>query len=167
MADASSIAPQLVFQFSKVVPAGIFAALVTLIALIVMLAIMPRRFPMNPLYLVGSAFSINTTTAYISGLVIFLVGGLAYGSFVAASLVGFEALGRHYLWGAGAGLFLLIVTGTTLAYARNLNRAVRAGQVGDPGPFLVRYGKYSVAQLVFAHMLFGAVAGQLYFTFSR
>lgn len=153
---------EVTFQLGPAVLAGVVASFVVLVAMIVMLAVAPRRFPANPLYLTGSAFSIDTTLAYGLGLSLILVTGAAYGAVVSAVLTGFEAESLEFLWGAAAGIALSIVSGTTLGYARSLNRAVRAGQVGDPGPFLIRYGHTSFAQFAAAHVLFGIISGSLY-----
>ncbi len=158
-------AAELAFRFGAVVPSALIAGAVALFVVMAMLAVMPTRFPANPLYLVGSAFSIETTAAYLWGLLAYFGGALGFGCVVAAVLVGFEVERFEFAWGIGAGIFLALVSGTTLAYARTLNRAVRAGLVSDPAPFLLRYGKGSAAQLVLAHALFGAVAGQLYVVF--
>lgn len=157
---------EVTFQIGPALIAGLIASFVVIVLVIGMLAIAPTRFPLNPLYLIGSSISIDTTLAYGIGLILLLVTGTAYGIFVAAVFTGFEVENLEFLWGAVTGLALSIVTGTTLAYARNLNRAVRAGQVGDPGPFLVRYGNASAVQLVFGHALFGSITGVLYALFS-
>lgn len=153
---------EVTFQLGPALLAGFVSSFVVLIVIIMMLAVAPTRFPVNPLYLMGSAFSIDTTAAYGLGLSLILLSGIAYGIVVSAVLTGFEAESLEFLWGAIAGAALSVVSGTTLAYARTLNRAVRSGQVGDPGPFLVRYGKPSVGQFTVAHVLFGAVSAQVY-----
>lgn len=146
--------------------AGLISTLIVLIAVVAMLVTMPTRFPLNPLYLTGSAFSIDTTAAYLSGLGILLTVGTGYGIFVSAVLTGFEVQSLEPLWGGLAGAVLSIVTGTTFAYSRSLNRAVRVGYVGDPGPFLLRYGAPSAAQFVVSHILFGLIAATLYIIFT-
>ncbi len=166
MGETASMAAELTFQFDAAVLSGLIAGLATLMLLVLMLATMPVRFPLNPLYIVGSAFSIDTTPAYLWGLAALLIGSIAYGCFIGAVQVGFEIESFRYQWGAVTGLVLSIVTGTTLAYSRNLNRAVRAGYVNDPGPFLLRYGVNSAVQIALAHAIFGALAGQLYSSFS-
>ncbi len=150
------------FQLVPALVAGLVATFAVLFGIIVMLAFSPVRFPLNPLYLTGSAFSIDTTAAYGWGLGVLLTVGLGYGIVVSAVLTGFQATSLEFLWGAGAGGALAVVTGTTLAYSRSLNRAVGAGQVGDPGPFLMRYGKLSLGQLIATHLIFGSIAGSLY-----
>ncbi len=165
MDDAASTATELVFQFDIAAVAGLIAVLAVLLPVMLMLAFLPLRFPMNPLYLLGSAVTIETTYAYLSGLLMFLVGGVLYGSVVAAVQVGFEVASLAFLFGAATGGALFIVSGTTFAYSRALHRGVRIGLIGDPGPFLLRYGKATLAQLAVAHILFGAVAGQLYQAF--
>lgn len=153
---------EVTLQLGPAVLAGVVASFVVLATMVVMLAVAPTRFPANPLYLTGSSFSIDTTLAYGLGLSLILVTGAAYGAVVSAVLIGFEVESLESLWGAVAGIALSIVSGTTLGYARSLNRAVRAGQVGDPGPFLIRYGSNSAAQFAAAHALFGAITGSLY-----
>lgn len=150
------------FEPGPALVAGLAAAFITLLIIMVALAVAPVRFPLNPLYLVGSAVSIETTTAYVAGLVIILVTGAAYGLLVSAVFSGFQVTELEPLWGAVTGLFLSVITGTTLAYGRTLNRAVRAGQVGDPGPFLVRYGKLTAGEFIVAHMVFGLITAVIY-----
>ncbi|MDA1296727.1 MAG: hypothetical protein O3B04_01825 [Chloroflexi bacterium] len=152
------------FQFVPALVAGIAATVAALLVLMVMLAVAPTLFPFNPLYLIGSAFSIDTTSAYGWALGVLLLIGAAYGVFVSAVFTGFQVTELEFLWGALTGAALSVVIGTTLAYARSLNRAVRAGQVGEPGPFLLRYGWRSVTQLVAVHVLFGLIAGVVYTT---
>jgi hypothetical protein len=152
------------FSIGPALLAGVISTVVVLVLLMVTLAVTPTRFPLNPLYLIGSAFSIDTTAAYGLGLGVLLIVGAAYGGVVSAVCSGFHITEFEFLWGALTGVVLSIVTGTTLAYARSLNRAVRSGQIGDPGPFLIRYGPWSVAQLVFSHVLLGTVAGAVYAT---
>lgn len=141
---------------------GLVAGLAVLLMLFAMLARMPYRFPLNPLYLIGSAFSIDTTVAYAWGAAVILAGGAGYGLIISAAFTGFEVDSLEFLWGAAVGSVLSIVSGTTLAYSRTLNRAVRAGEVGDPGPFLLRYGRWSMAQFLAAHAVFGMLTGALY-----
>ena len=149
-------------EIAPAILAGLISTLIILAAVIAMLAVMPTRFPLNPLYLAGSAFSIDTTVAYLSGISVTVVVGIGYGIFVSAALTGFQAQNLEFAWGGVAGAVLSIVTGTTFAYSRSLNRAVRTGLVGDPGPFLLRYGRDSAIQLVFSHILFGVTTATLY-----
>lgn len=150
------------FQIGPTLIAGAVAGFIVLFLNIVMLAVAPTRFPANPLYLIGSAISIDTTFAYAAGLTLILLTGTGYGILVSAMLTGFEVESLEFVWGGIVGTALSIISGTTLAYSRTLNRAVRAGHVGDPGPFLVAYGKTSVAQFVVVHILFGAITALLY-----
>ena len=154
------------FKLGPALVAGVVSSAGTTFLLFAMLAIAPTRFPLNPLYLVGSAFSIDTTPAYIWGFGVLLLAGAAYGVVVSAVFTGFQVDSFEFLWGAVTGGVLSVVSGTTLAYLRSLNRAVRAGQVGDPGLFLIRYGPWSVTQLVVAHVLFGTITGGMYATLS-
>ena len=151
-----------IFEIGPALMAGMITAIALLILMIVMLALAPTRFPLNPLYLTGSAFSIDTTVAYSFGLGVLLLIGAAYGVFVSAVFTGFQVAEFEFLWGAPTGAALSVVTGTTLAYGRSFNRAVRAEQVGDPGPFLICYGRWSVTQLIGSHILFGMIAGAVY-----
>lgn len=160
------MADEAAFQIAPALLAGLISTVVFLIAVMVMLAVLPTRFPLNPLFLIGSSFSIDTTAAYIAGLGTVLLSGIGYGIVVSAVLTGFQVSGLEPLWGAAAGFTLSIVSGTTFAYSRSLNRHVRTGYVGDPGPFLLRYGGLSVAQLVIAHVLFGALVTTLYTAFA-
>lgn len=150
------------FLLGPALISGVVSSALTLIVLIVTLALAPTRFPLNPLYLIGSAFSIDTTSAYGWGLGVLLAVGAAYGVVASAVLTGFQVANLEFLWGAMTGVALSILTGTTLAYGRSLNRAVRTGHVGDPGLFLIRYGPWSVTQLVVSHVLFGTIASVLY-----
>lgn len=142
--------------------AGLVGGLAALTLVMAMLYSSPRRFPLHPLYLIGSMFTIETTAALLSGLTTILVIAGLYGLVIAALFNGFDASGLLPLWGAVAGAALSIVTGTSLAYMRVISPAVRKGQVGDPGPFLARYGSWSVTQVIVAHALFGMVAGFIY-----
>lgn len=65
------------FQFVPALVAGIAATVAALLVLMVMLAVAPTLFPFNPLYLIGSAFSIDTTSAYGWAVGILLLIGAA------------------------------------------------------------------------------------------
>ncbi len=150
------------FEPDAAVVAGLIAGAATLLAVILMLAVRPRTFPFNPLYLTGSAVSIETLPAYGFGLVVWFAVSAGYGCITAAVLTGFEVSGTQIAFGAATSLFLSVITGTTLAYSRSLNRSIRSGMVGDPGPFLLRYGRASALQLIAAHIVFGALAAEIY-----
>ncbi len=146
--------------------AGLISGSAVVVIAVAMLALAPTRFPANPLYLIGSVFSIDTTKAYLAGLVFLLLAGTGYGIVISAALTGFEVDGLEFLWGGVVGAILSIVTGTTFAYSRSLNRAVRTGYVGDPGPFLLKYGATSMFQLIGLHVVFGVLTGTLYASLS-
>ena len=141
---------------------GLIAGAVTLLLLLGLLTAQPRRFPLNPLYLTGSLFTIETTQSYAAGLVATLAVSSGYGVVIAAVFVGFGADGLLPLWGALAGSVLSLVTGSSLAYMRTVSPVVRRGLIGDPGPFLLRYGRWSATELLASHALFGLVAGAVY-----
>lgn len=142
--------------------AGISGGAVAVALTIVMLAVAPKRFPLHPLYLVGSIFSIETTSALLNGLLVILSISGAYGIVIAALFVGFETSSFLPLWGGLAGAALSILTGTSVAYLRVVNPAIRKGLVGDPGPFVIRYGGWQVAAVVLSHVIFGLVTGAVY-----
>ena len=142
--------------------AGLIAGGIALVIVFGMLATNPRTFPFNPLYLAGSAVTIETLPAYAIGLTTWLSVSVVYSVFIAAVMNGFEVTGHEYAWGAATGAVLAVITGTSISYARSISRSVRSGLVGEPGPFLVSYGLRSAAQLVAIHILFGAITSQIY-----
>jgi hypothetical protein len=150
------------FNSTAAVIAGLAAGAISLVVTLALLLWRPRVFPLHPLYLVGSVFTIETTAAILSGLVAVLVVSAAYGTVIAALFNGFDASSWLPLWGAVAGAALSILTGVSLAYFRTVSPAARKGLVGDPGPFLLRYGKWQAAAMVLTHIVFGAITGALY-----
>lgn len=156
------LSPQMTLNAGAAAAAGLAAGFLALLLMMALLILQPRRFPLNPLYLTGAVFSINATTAYIAGLVVILAVAAGYGVVIAAVFEGFELTSALPLWGAVIGGVLSIITGTSTAYLRVLSPAVRNGLLGDPGPFLISYGRWPVAELFASHVLFGLITGALY-----
>lgn len=156
---------EITLNTSAAIIAGVSSGAVALVVTMAMLAWSPKRFPLHPLYLVGSTFSIETTSAMFNGLVVILSVAGAYGIVIAGLFVGFDASSLLPAWGGLAGAALSILTGTSIAYLRVVNPAIRKGLVSDPGPFLIRYGGWSPIQVIAVHVVFGAVAGAIYSIF--
>jgi len=154
------------FNAADAAGASATASLLVLAAFYAAVAAMPRRLPIDWLYVLGTSvvgyWTRRRGPAYAAGLALQLALAV-FLSLVFARL--YQALGvtaYAVMWGAIAGAIFWIFAGGLLAVFDDIHPLMRKGDLFLLGPYARNYGVHAVIALWLCNVAFGALFGGLY-----
>ncbi len=150
------------YSITGAINAGIFTAILTLLALY-FVVIVVRSFQLNPVLFLGALLRLRGgPVLYLGGLLAFGLVSVAFAMAHAGVYQGLDIRTGVLEWGLLFGVAHWAVDGFLLAALARAHPWVRSGEIDNPGFFVLQYPASNALGFLGVHLLYGYFVSAFY-----